>query len=385
MPFINSVISWHCPLLSTAVLLCLNYLLIESINKTNWINHVSISILAIVSVDYYHRLTLLQSRYIKYLAKIPFLVHGNYCNGEKECQDFIGNIPYFFYTFVRSTGLICSYFIPDSILVHVVIVMLAAAGLLIEQYISFVNVIVLCANLLIIAGGLHRLDLLKYLLLPLVHIHNACNSYLEAVADSANQLEDNFVKELNSTDATDMTTHNRSLLTAAMAEMYLPETYLREAETDDDEAIVSGRSRGLSQGKFLVPPENDESDCDSILINRSRMPSPSRSFSSTEDLGPGHIDHSLLFSDEEEKTEHSNSTSPPTLAGDTNLRRHQPQRQSPNPAKPSKGVYKRSHKEDFEIVPRTCNEPPETQPTSQQIDSQGPFVYYYTRARAKKT
>jgi len=391
MPFINSVISWRCPLLSSAVLICLNYLLIESINKSNWIKHVSISILAIIAVDYYHRLTLVKGTCAKYLRRLPLVVHGSYCDGEQSCQDFIGSIPFLFYSFIRSTGRICSYFIPDAILVHVVVIILAIAGLLIEQYISFVNVLVLCTNLLIVAGGLHRLDLLKYFLVPLLYIHNTCNSYLESVADSANQLEDNFVKELTSSSAMNVTTNNNNLLTAAMAEMYLPNAALYDAETDDEDENKQSQQKSVNQRTYLsIPDHEDDSDCDSILINRSRMPSPSRSYSSVEDLAPGNLDDQLLFSDEDVKTEHSSRLTPLNASGDfkrgtkninlpSNL-----QRLKPKVAYESNST--RSSSDDFEMVNRDCfADAPSTLPTSQQVDSQGPYVYYYnTRARSKR-
>ena len=378
MPFLNSVISWQCPILSTAVLVCVNYLLVESVNKANWLVQVSLCILAVVIVDYYHRLTLLQTKYTKLLLRLPFLVHGSRCQGESQCHDFIGDLPFFIYTFLRSIGIIFSYFIPDAILIYVIVIILSVFGLTVEHYISFMNMLVIFANVLIIIGGLHRLDLLKYFLLPLSYFHRLCYSYLEAVAASANDLEDKFVQELNG-DCTKNSSNGRlCLLNDAMAEMYLPE--ILQPQSASKQARQIGLFRKATSANNLEP-END-SDCDSILINRSRMPSPSQSYSSAEDVAQ--IEESLFFSEEDEVANAFNAS---LIMGSGDTRSMETSKKLPNENKSfsrDRSVHRgHSELESFEFVSHDSSVEDDTQPTSQQVDSQGPYVYCNTRSRSK--
>ena len=318
MPLVNSILSWQCPLLSLAVLLCCNYLLVTSINKSNWAQKISQAALAILLVDYIHRITVIHVKLFRFLRLSYIGVpHGPQCYDEENCRDFLGDLPNSLVTGFVALKAGVVRVVPEKYAVHAIVLVVSVIGLLIEVYVSFMNLLVFSVNFILIVAGLHRADLLKHFVAPILKLYYVISEYHGHVTQAVTSMEESFVNELNDavtssneagvTNSPEERSGGHCVLTAAMSEMCAGVPVVDESEltsqsvssrdnqhgpliqhaaaleSDDDSDI--GNDDSLSRPVLNARMFDDDSD-DSLLLNDSRIPSPTRSWSSTEELVP---------------------------------------------------------------------------------------------------
>ena len=420
--------------------------------------------LAILLVDYLHRITVIHIRVFRFLRLSNIGVcHGPQCFDEENCRDVLGNMPNSFVSGFVTLKCGIVKVVPDRYAVHAIVLFISSVGLLIEVYVSFMNLLVFGVNFVLIVAGLHRADVLKHFVAPFIKLYNIASEYHCHVAQAVTSLEESFVNELNEGIQPEEA-HAQSgncVLTKAMSEMCAGLPMASENEVPSVQLMASSerarRPHRVSHAAEVEPNESDvdnedsickpalhermfaeDSDGDSLILNESRIPSPTRSWSSTEELVPSN--RALLFSendsdaaaDEEDEDDDlslsqigakersrrgtlannavnsGNSTSQldsrePSLIANTLSAGFQAitnlafkafdtgivpdvNAQTTKPKNPQttqsneEFVFVDGNRDHGDVYER------DTLPTSLQIDSQGPYTFFYeTRSRARKS